>query len=399
MFPILFILGIASYAKGLNVTAKSCSQSDVQSAVNKVQNSGDGVVFIPAGDCTWIRSVIVRGNVSFIGQGSHNTIIRKVGGRSIFEHTSFKNRPGNRWVRYSKIGFHGLSDKTSTLAIDLKDTLNFRIDQCYFYSSRWHGVVTLRRVKMGLIDHNTFVRSDFGTSDYGIQLGSNYLHKPSTCDYNDANCRSKWDAWWDDPNSNNGMTFNENFPAGTGDAIYVEDNVFDWKGSTIQGNWGSNQAIVFRHNTVRNRDGNNGGIKPGAQWFEIYNNTFENIAPSSKENPFAAAIYLRSSGLFYNNTIINYARGGQFAAWYCGFGFCYTDQVLMDKTYVYNNIYINCTCPGDNSNCWTKWSEGAPDRITENKNYFFRAPQPSDRIYPYTPYTYPHPLASIDDTL
>ena len=42
-------------------------------------------------------------------------------------------------------------------------------------------------------------------------------------------------------------------------------------------------------------------------------------------------------------------------------------------------------------------------RIAENINYFFRAPgsdpnhQDPDHVYPYTPYIYPHPMASDGD--
>jgi hypothetical protein len=384
---ILFGFTFSSKTSALDVTAKSCSQADVQAAAKQVSAAGGGTVYIPKGDCTWPSGsygVSTSGSVSFMGAGVGSTIIRKLG-NYIFYITSVGN-----WSRISGISFENSSTTTSGQAIYLGDAKNFRIDHNEFKESRWHGVIEMKRAVRGLIDHNTFRRSTDGTSDYGIAWQSNYLNKPVVCTYSDAACQAKWDAWWDDPKSNNGEIWDENFQYGSDKAIFVEDNTFYWKGSTIEGNWGSAQAMVFRYNYVENLDGNNGGIKPGARWCEIYNNTFKNTRGDIGD----AALYIRSSSLVYNNTFINYTKGGQFAAWYCGTDYCYTPQVLMKDTFIYNNTYENCKYPFDNGTYWDKWTEGSPERISENKNYFFRTPQPGDRIYPYTPFTYPHPLAS-----
>jgi hypothetical protein len=50
---------------------------------------------------------------------------------------------------------------------------------------------------------------------------------------------------------------------------------------------------------------------------------------------------------------------------------------------------------------WNNMANGKPiglssslPTIQENRDYYNRAPQPGDSIYPYTPYVYPHPLVS-----
>ena len=40
-----------------------------------------------------------------------------------------------------------------------------------------------------------------------------------------------------------------------------------------------------------------------------------------------------------DNTFVNYQRGGEFAAWYCALDFCYTDQVRLHNTHVFDNAY------------------------------------------------------------
>ena len=379
-------------------TAASCSRNDVLAAIT-ASSDGD-TINIPAGDCTWSSGVSLSGPRTIKGQGSDRTIIRMNVGGTTFSHDDI-----GAWMRYTGIGFYG-SPTSAAKAIEFKNGTNFRIDHCRFYPSTWHGVITSKRIVKGLIDHNIFERNDVGGSDYGINWGSNYGtgNPPSCQSYTEPctspdciSCRNTWSDWWNNvDNQNTFRPFNGNFVPGTENAIFVEDNVFNWKGSAMEANWGSMANIVVRNNSFSNRDGNNGGVKPGAEHCEIYNNTFENLR---SDRPTSAALYIRSSCLVYNNTFKYYDHGGEFAAWSCGFGYCYlldNPKVLMHDTYIYNNTYQNAVCPGDNSNCWTEWGEGDPNRISENQNYFFRAPRSGDRIYPYTPYTYPHPLTLGD---
>ena len=51
-----------------NITATSCSQIDVQTAINAVASGG--TVNVPAGNCTWATDVVVSKAVSIVGAGS-----------------------------------------------------------------------------------------------------------------------------------------------------------------------------------------------------------------------------------------------------------------------------------------------------------------------------------------
>lgn len=411
-------LGIVSNSPSemtyFSVDAGSCERDDVLAAFSTASSSGNphgGIVFIPEDDCTWTNQLNASGPISFIGAGPNRTIIRKSSG-TIFNHGSV-----GEFVRYSGIGFYGgdANASTTSRAIYLSSANNFRIDNNHFYPSTWHGVITIKRSTRGLIDHNIFERLPDWSSNYGIQLGQNAGNdKPcpaghpnqyelvcstggsySCQDYDDPQCYAAWDRWWDLTSNNNGNEFLEDFPAGSEEMIYIEDNVFNWYGPSVQGNWGNKMAVTFRYNDVNNiKDSTGFAVKPGGVWSEAYNNHFECNGPYCEETPGGSGAYFRTSGLFFNNTMVNYNKGGIFAAYYCAYAYCYTDQVVLDETYVFDNTYVDVTFPGDHYGPWHEWSEGAPERIAENENYFFRAPQEGDRIYPYEPYIYPHPMVS-----
>ena len=390
-FTILLILGITSNCKALDVTAKSCSQADVQSAASTVQNAGGGTVYIPAGNCTWDATVSVKGNVSFIGAGRDKTKLMLGSKNQFFDHQTI-----NQFARYSGIGFYAPDGRSqgTAIAVYLREVENFRIDNCYFEGC-WHGVISMKRVRKGLIDNNTFKRTNDYSSDYGIHWGQETTSLPELCEGKTGvaytQCEGNWDIWWDDKSLHGGNYFEENWTPGTDNAIFVENNVFDWKGSAVESNWGTIQALVVRHNSFTNRDGNNGGFKPGVIFYEVYNNTFTNTLSPLPNN---AALYLRGPGLVHNNTFTGYSTGGSLYVFREAYGYHYTDQVIMHDTYIWGNKFVNCKYSDDARQSWPIDSQGDNYLIELNRNYFFRAPQPGDRIYPYTPYTYPHPLSS-----
>jgi parallel beta-helix repeat protein len=398
LLTVVWMLIIIPKVQALSVTADSCSYDDIQAAVDQVEAAGGGTVYIPAGDCTWSGSspVTIEGNISIIGAGIDSTIIRspKRHTSGFFKHTNIlKEEP---LVVYSDFSIYA-ENSLSSQGIYLRDVENFRITNIHLEGS-WHGMITMMRVAKGLIDHCRFIRPS-GDATYGIHFSSNYAKgtKPAVCDVeHDVDCQNTWNDWYTNPEYQN-PPFSDDFTPGTENAVFIEDCDFTgYNGAVMQGNWGSVASFVFRYNTVFNSSGlGNGGIKPGGIWAEIYNNTF---TLNGGDGSTSSAITFRTSGLIHHNTFENYYRGGQFAAYWCSNDFCYTDEVLMDELYIWDNIYVNSGCPEDSGTCWTEWPEGAPERITEDQNYFFRAPQPGDRIYPYTPYTYPHPLQGTQQT-
>ncbi len=64
---------------------------------------------------------------------------------------------------------------------------------------------------------------------------------------------------------------------------------------------------------------------------------------------------------------------------------------VREGCYSWNNIYTSDSSP---INFALEFNAGLGPGLVENLDYFNRAPQSGDPIYPYTPYTYPHPLVS-----
>ncbi len=72
--PVLFLLFAAGYksVQAAIINAATCSQTDVQAAVNSAAN-GD-VVQVPAGTCTWNTAVVIPDNKKITLQGAGKTL-------------------------------------------------------------------------------------------------------------------------------------------------------------------------------------------------------------------------------------------------------------------------------------------------------------------------------------
>lgn len=402
-------LPASSYAATL--TAPTCSQADVQNAVNKAK-SGD-VVKIPSGNCTWDNDIDISGAIRVIGAGIDKTNIR-FSSKTAFEHTAVGGT-ASVYAEYTGFTFYATNADASSSAITLRDANNFRIHHCKFAESRWHPVLSGRRVYQGLIDNNTFNRNKLGSSDYGVSFSGSDTDKPACGLTYTESCLAEWDDWYKKEGdyvgtggSCAGAPYNVNWKPGQVDAVYIEDNTFNWHGSAIEMNWGSCSKTVWRYNTFNNTNPNSGGIKPGAVYFEMYNNVFNNTSTGETASPNGGMlIRLRADGLFYNNTINGYGGASDyshifaFVAYGCSFGYCYPDDVVPNEIYIWNNTYPNSGCTPSDAGCWAEYGEGEPTRIALNENYFFRAPKTGERLFAYmqnesTPlqYTYPHPLQS-----
>jgi hypothetical protein len=80
VFLIIFIffgiLGLVKTSLAATIQANSCSQEDVQAAINSASD-GD-TVLVPSGDCTWSSRVSIPDNkkLKIQGAGKTSTIIR-----------------------------------------------------------------------------------------------------------------------------------------------------------------------------------------------------------------------------------------------------------------------------------------------------------------------------------
>jgi hypothetical protein len=84
-------------------------------------------------------------------------------------------------------------------------------------------------------------------------------------------------------------------------------------------------------------------------------------------------------GVFFNNYVRNYR-----------FGIAMTDEGTVQKCYphniwIWNNTWVNVEYPID-------VSYQGHYQITENVDYFLRAPNQEQDGFEYVPYPYPHPL-------
>jgi len=268
----LLINGIGHAA---TINASSCSQSDVLSAINS-SNTGDTVV-IPSGTCSWSASVAVNKNIIVQGAGSG------VGGTKLQRSSgSFFNSAGNPRIT----GIHFEASGTAENYIQIKGTGGWRINNC-----RIENTTTMSRVgvyvrfnstdgqPVGLIDNNIFENCRV------------YVQSGLITAYN--------------------TLMDESSLLGTGNTVYIEDNVMDRTGYASVGGSGNvidsqyGGSFVFRFNTVTNAHlevhAPGGGNTParGGRYWEIYGNSMSH--PSSA---WDRAIFIRGgTGVIFNNEI------------------------------------------------------------------------------------------------
>jgi len=175
------------------INASSCSESDVQSAVNAASN-GD-IVQVPSGHCTWNSTLILTRGITLTGAGAGSTIITYGSGADPMVEISV---PADLPIRISGMKFDLLaSPGIYRTAIDAGGKTDgsfgltqLRIDHCAF--NKGSTVIQIGGWVSGVIDNNTLTNADRGILLVG--------------DDNHA---------WERP-----------IEAGTANAVFIEDNHF-----------------------------------------------------------------------------------------------------------------------------------------------------------------------------
>ncbi|HSD83857.1 MAG TPA: right-handed parallel beta-helix repeat-containing protein, partial [Anaerolineae bacterium] len=270
------------YLTGNVVQAASCSQQDVQAAINA---AGDGdFVLIPAGHCTWnvpaaqTPSVIIDNKaITLQGAGIDQTIIAD-GTSLIWNEVPLRvNTVLGKHVRITGFTLVGQGtghyDSFAAIAI-YGSSQDFRVDHIKFDNIAGRSISVSGKA-YGVIDHCEFIQPNgqgvIVTDDRGDPQGS---------------------TAWEEP-----MSF------GAAGAVFIEDSLFQWSsGADGAIDCGNGGRYVFRHNTVEGIMVGNHGLdtKPrSCMQMEIYHNTF---LPSGH----AVYIAVQSRGgtaLVFDNTI------------------------------------------------------------------------------------------------
>jgi hypothetical protein len=382
------------------VTATSCSQQDVQAAIDA---AGDGdTVEVPEGECSWsstdclsvgnmCTSVWLNKTVILQGAGIDLTIIRSATDGAWNTPALLLGASRSISPRVTGFTFSGNGGDTGIIRPQ-EGAFGFRIDHNKFVSYPGRGIST-RVDSRGVIDHNTFLNV---ANEYLEVLGDGA-------------------AAWAEPFQN---------VFGTGHAIFIEDNVWSYDSSftenganAVDSNDGSRH--VFRHNRVdswRNSQPIEAhgacAFEAGTRSFEIYENEFNILDPTY--TAWNALRFRSGEGVVYSNAFTG--KWGSAAI-------RVDEDRLVDGMSCDETIYSPMLCthvdPGDpatwemsdrpclyqvhNLFVWNNsatdppldvvmTTDGAEQYLVADRDYFLREPTPALDGFGYTPFIYPHPL-------
>ncbi|MGZ3793947.1 MAG: hypothetical protein ACXVCP_16455 [Bdellovibrio sp.] len=429
---------ISSYsAYGANISAKSCSYSDVAAAYTSA-SVGD-VITVPAGNCTWSNTLEVTKAVTLMGAGSNSTFITNSmgSGYSLIDITPASDA---YLTRVSSFNFQLGTINNGRRAITVGGKLytsfvptKIRIDNNSVTGGGGNegAIVTMGKVD-GVIDHNIFTNVYCAIFGWGINYDN--------------------EAWAD------AFAAKDIF-AGTSDAMFVENNKFilnDKLGTraTVDAQvyiQEGGASYVVRYNTfdasavvdpnyielMYNNHGNQdycenypGTCFRGMPIFESYNNT----ATCSATNCEFMAIR-GGSVLIHDETFLGAASAysilevNEEECWQTIFfpklRTAWPAQDQVTNSFYWNNTFNGATITDvdiapDNNYCTANF-------VKKDRDYFMHPPQASggrtvftglrfggsntapttgdigsmvfnssgaNAYYPYTPYIYPHPLAA-----
>lgn len=391
LFAPLFLV---SQGEAATQTAATCSQSNVQSAINAA-NDGD-TVLIPAGNCTWTASVQTNNKrINLQGAGPTKTVITVA---SCTNPGLAVTSSAGKTITIGGIKFTGSAYDAGLIQISgtVKD---FRITNCSFdwsttsCSSGWHddAAIFIKGTANGVIDHSTFAPSNSQTYRSAVKIfadsASNAYARPSAL--------------------------------GTANSVYLEDNVFTqpayagWTHAVWAQQGGS---YVFRRNTLTNWgiDMHGECSWQAGREFEVYDNHW--IATTDFGNkPF---VIRGGTGVVYNNTytsnghrlegeglrMMEVDSGSTCSAG----GYCHAcdypalHQIgrgtnnALDPLYTWNNkLDGRYWILSDTNGWWPNTGDSAccsilPSQMTQaGRDYYSseNTPKPG-----YKAYTYPHPL-------
>jgi hypothetical protein len=365
-----------SYAATIN--AASCSQTDVQNAVNTAA-SGDTVR--TPGPCTssWGSRVNLPSTKGVTVDGGGNTTLTNYG-FTINQNASVSTRV----TGFTFTNGVPAANDYAFVVHGSPSSATGRIDHNNFPANTANNTfITLYDNGPFLIDHNTFSSSG---------APNEIIHNMGT----------GTSGWTDDV-----------VPGGP-TMVFVEDNTFTFNASGNPAYYYGASAVqsyngartVFRHNVLNMMQidfhGTAGMV--GARWAEVYENTFNTGVPNAAQSSY---IVIRGgSGVVWNNHHTGVDCGdnscGNISLYEEDSGYPATYQPGRGLNQKYSPIYIW-------NNDSTMPVQGDGSMVLPNRDFFVSSTQPSSMLrcetaadggsssscsttYSYTPYPYPHPL-------
>lgn len=403
-FKVLLVISycflIVDIAFAADQMARSCSQPDVQSALNTCVNGGGGTVHIPAGECTWTTGLTTASSSIFYleGAGETSTIITYTGsGTAIY-------------FRAQNQGFRGMSHFTLYGPNNGSGT-GFYVG-VYGHPELYIHDLTVGKFNSagrvigyhGVISRVTFSAPGPNVNPYGVRVEG-----------------IDTDGW-----PIVGGKVVQTF--GSREALYFEDCV--WAPGYGHATSGfCNGKYVVRHSSRTGAVGA-GGLDmhqasyqqcytSGDRWADPKNGSYQleaydnSLGGSGKGSGYG--IYHRSgAAIITNNTFHDLEVGallvleGGLNGNQCGPHCTLADDCPLDNydnnncsdandgccmrpdsVYVWNNTNTNVNTPVATAG-WGSCSFC----LRENHEYFRRAPTLVDDGFKFTKFTYPHPLVS-----
>jgi hypothetical protein len=397
--------GIGQSDGGTVINAASASQAHVQAAIDAA-SPGD-TVQIPAGTGTWTSQMSISKGINLIGSGIGVTTIvddvpKGTPGSNRLMVVNVNSPATFRIAHFTLQGSATDPSRYNQGHIALGGTCKaFRVDHIEFADMQTVGI-RLSGDLIGVIDNNTFT----GDFQQGVFLS-----------HGSWGGQSYGDGSWAEA-----LSF------GTGNAVYIEDNVFTELGAPFAAaalDALSGARVVFRSNLLTDTFIASHGTESGQRErsirsFEIYDNDIQ----LTSGNTLDRAIYIRGgTGVIYDNRVTgswnslvsmqNFRDTGSYTPWgQCngssvydgntgGGGYRCVDQPgagtsnllsgatpasapvgnVLDPIYIWDNTGGSYSIGVANSSA----------NVDENRDYYVGTSRPG-----YTPYTYPHPLRAGD---
>jgi hypothetical protein len=275
-----------SSAFAASITASSCSQSAVQSAVDAAQ-AGD-TVSVPSGACTWSGRVSVSKGVTVKGAGPASTVIT-INGSSIF------SLGGNASANYRITGMQFKGTSTSGTDVDINGGWNtMRIDNIKWNTGSSRAIY-LGHSMAGDIVYRAKNHAHQRALIHNIEYipASSTAGKPFILIYGLG-----YRAW------------REGDGFGTDNFVFIEDSIFKYTATHYVVDTEMGGRFVFRYNTVTNagvsmHDMGGQLLGRGNRATEQYNNNLS-CSGTGCDGRTGLMSTRGGTGLFYNNIIKGY---------------------------------------------------------------------------------------------